>query len=187
MSTALDDAFAAVAREDFLPADQRRFAYLDRPLPIGHGATNSQPWTVRHMLTLLDVQPGHRVLDVGSGSGWTAALLGYLVGQGGEVTGVDIVPELVEDARAALGDRYPWVRFELAAPGVLGLPEGAPWDRILVSANAARIPDELEDQLAPGGRMVLPVAGEMTIVERASNGTITRSPTGGLFSFVPLR
>ena len=101
MDRALDDAFAAVPRADFLPPDQRAYAHQDRPLAIGFGATNSQPWTVRYMLRLLDARPGDRVLDVGSGSGWTAALLGWLVGEAGEVVGVDIVSELVAMARWA--------------------------------------------------------------------------------------
>ena len=82
MDRALDDAFAAVPRADFLPPDQRAYAHQDRPLAIGFGATNSQPWTVRYMLRLLDARPGDRVLDVGSGSGWTTALLAHLTGPG---------------------------------------------------------------------------------------------------------
>ena len=105
MSSRLDDAFDAMPRAGFLPADVRRFAHEDRSLPIGHGATNSQPWTVRYMLTALDVPPACRVLDVGSGSGWTAALLGHLVGAGGSVIGVDIVADLVEMSRRHLGGR----------------------------------------------------------------------------------
>ena len=125
MDRSLDDAFAAVPRADFLPPDQRASAHQDRPLAIGFGATNSQPWTVRYMLRLLDARPGDRVLDVGSGSGWTAALLGWLVGEAGEVVGVDIVPELVAMAREHLAGRFGWVRFELARRGKLGWPDGA--------------------------------------------------------------
>lgn len=187
MDQRLDAAFEAVPRADFLPPDQRAFAHLDQPLPIGHRATNSQPYTVRYMLRLLDAQPGDSVLDVGSGSGWTAGLLGWLVGSDGAVMGVDIVPELVEMARDHLGERWPWVRVELAAKGVLGWPEGAPYDRILVSADGGVVPDGLVDQLAPGGRMVLPVDGAMVIVEKDAAGVASRHPTGDMFSFVPLR
>ncbi len=84
----LDQAFAAAPRAQFLPESEKRFAGLDRPLPIGHGQTNSQPTTVRHLLQHLDVRPGQRVLDVGCGSGWTTALLAHLVGPQGSVTGV---------------------------------------------------------------------------------------------------
>lgn len=187
MHTRLDDAFLAVDRAGFLPPDQRPFAHLDKPLPIGHRATNSQPYTVRYMLRLLDAQPGDRVLDVGSGSGWTVGLLGWLVGPEGSVVGVDIVPELVEMARAHLGERFGWVRVELAADDVLGWPGDAPYDRILVSADGRVLPDALVEQLAPGGRMVLPVDGQMYVIERDAAGAVRRRNTGDWFSFVPLR
>ena len=187
MSTRLDDAFAAVPRVDFLPPEQRPYAHVDAPLAIGHGATNSQPWTVRYMLRLLDVAPGQRVLDVGSGSGWTSALMGWLVGPDGEVVGVDIVPELVEMARAGLGGRFPWVRLELADRDALGWPVSGPYDRILVSADGGRVPRQLVAQLAPGGRMVLPAAQDMVLVEKDAAGRVTQRATGDRFNFVPLR
>lgn len=187
MNTRLDDAFAAVPRADFLPPDQRPYADVDAPLPIGYGATNSQPWTVRYMLSLLGVASGQRVLDVGSGSGWTSALLGWLVGPGGSVVGVDLVPELVDMGREALGERFGWVRLELADRGALGWPAGAPYDRILVSADGRRVPNELVEQLAPGGRMVLPAAQEMVVVEKDAEGRVVRHATGDRFNFVPLR
>ena len=187
----LDAAFAAVPRAAFLPERQRGSADLDQALPIGHSATNSQPWTVRYMLARLDVRPGHRVLDVGSGSGWTAALLAHLAGPEGSVVGVDVVPELVAMAREHLAGidtgGLGAVRIEQAEPGVLGWPAGGPYDRILVSADGRRVPAELEQQLAAGGRMVLPAAHTMVVVQRGSDGTLTRAETGDLFTFVPLR
>lgn len=183
----VDAAFAAVPRVGFLPTEQRPFAASDQPLPIGYGATNSQPWTVRAMLELLDVQPGDRVLDVGSGSGWTTALLAHLTGPDGEVMGVEIVPELVQIGRRNLGTDQPWARIEQATPGVFGLPDAAPFDRILTSADGGRIPSALTDQLAPGGRLVLPSAGIMTVVDRSPDGRLTRRTTPGLFAFVPLQ
>lgn len=185
--TRLDDAFAAAPRAGFLLPQVRALAASDRPLPIGYGATNSQPWTVRFMLECLGVRPGDRVLDIGSGSGWTTALLAHLTGTDGEVIGVEIVPELVAWGRGNLGDRWPWARIEQATPGVIGLPGAGVFDRILVSADGGRVPPELEDQLAPNGRLVLPVAGLMTIVERSESGGLSRRATGGLFTFVPLR
>src|SRR6476619_7863497 len=92
---AVAEAFAAVPRVDFLPADQQRRASYDGPLPIGHGQTSSQPRTVAAMLRLLEVAPGQSVLDVGSGSGWTTALLAHLVGPTGSVLGVELEPSLV--------------------------------------------------------------------------------------------
>lgn len=156
-------------------------------MAIGYGATNSQPSTVRYMLELLDVGPGQRVLDVGSGSGWTTALLGELVGPSGTVIGVELVPELVDMARANLADHRPWVRIELARGDALGWPEAAPYDRILVSADGGRVPMQLEAQLAAGGRMVLPAASEMVVVERSTDGRLSQRRAKGRFSFVPLR
>src|SRR5690625_3243869 len=141
-------ALAAVDRRRFLPPEQHRFAGADRALPIGHHATCSQPSTVARMLTLLDPRPGHRVLDVGSGSGWTTAILARLVAPDGEVIGVELEPALVEMGRANLAAHTESTgtptaaRIEPARPGALGLPEDAPFDRILVSAEARRLPQD---------------------------------------------
>ena len=182
---AVEAAFAATPRRAFLPRWQRRFAGSDRALDIGYGQTNSQPYTVHAMLVLLDVQRGQRVLDVGSGSGWTTALLAHLVGPDGEVVGVEIVPELVEVGRSnlALFER-PQARIEPAQAGVLGLPSAAPFDRILVSAEASTMPTSLVDQLTDRGRLVVPVAGVMHEVVR--EGTSTRVVRHGRYAFVPL-
>lgn len=181
----VDAAFAAVPREWFLPRSQRRRASYDGPLDIGYGQTNSQPRTVASMLRLLDVRAGDRVLDVGSGSGWTTGLLAHLTGSTGSVLGLEIVPELVETGRANLrhGD-WPWARIEQATPGVYGDPAGAPYDRILVSAAARELPATLVGQLSPAGRLVVPVAGEMLLVEKdAGQPVVSRH---GYYRFVPL-
>lgn len=177
---------AAVPRAGFLPPEKQDRASYDGPIPIGHGQTNSQPRTVADMLRLLDVRPAQRILDVGSGSGWTTALLAHLVGSSGQVIGVELEPRLVAFGRANLGaTQQPWARVEQADPKVLGWPKDGPYDRILVSANADKLPDELNDQMGTDGRMVVPVRSRMILVERSDGGTQTS--VHGYYSFVPLR
>ena len=183
---AVTAAFDAFPREGFLPERERRRAAYDGPLPIGEGQTSSQPRTVANMLRLLEAGPGQRVLDVGSGSGWTTALLAHLVGPTGEVVGVELVPSLVTFGTANLDATHqPWARIVAATPGVLGVPDHAPYERILVSAEPATLPQQLVDQLADGGRLVIPVRGTMTLVTR--EGETTRQSHHGSYRFVPLR
>jgi len=166
---AVQAAFDAAPRARFLPRAARSRASYDGPLPIGYGQTCSQPRTVAAMLRLLDVRPGQRVLDVGAGSGWTTALLGHLVGPTGLVVGVELVPALAARAeRAVRRSTGSWATVREAVAGVLGVPDLAPYDRILVSADGGHVPAELLAQLADPGRMVLPAAGVMTMVERDS-------------------
>lgn len=182
----LDAAFEATPRAGFLPEGVRARWAEDRPLSLAAGMTNSQPSTVRDMLWLLQVPAGADVLDVGSGSGWTTALLAHLVGPDGRVLGVEIEPELVDFGAANLAvTQRPWARIRAAIPGVLGSPDDAPFDRILVSAMARRLPDQLVDQLAPGGLLVAPVDGRMLRVQRDEQGT--RVERFGSYRFVPLR
>lgn len=179
-------AFAAQPRAAFLrPADRDRASY-DGPLGIGHGQTCSQPRTVETMLRLLDVRRGQRVLDVGAGSGWTTALLAHLVGPTGRVLGVELEPDLVEIGRSHLDARAcPWADIHPVDPDLLGLPDAAPYHRILVSAMARELPEALVDQLHTGGVLVIPVAGTLLRVGRSMRDVqVTRH---GAYRFVPLR
>ncbi len=180
------DAFSATPREGFLPERHRDQAWRDQPLPIGWGATNSQPSTVRAMLELLEVPRGSKVLDIGSGSGWTTALLAHLTGASGTVIGVELEPALVTFGAENLNAvGRPWASIEQAHPGVFGCPEEAPFHRILVSAMAEELPTELLDQLAPDGVLVIPVAGHMLRIRRQGDEVVTERH--GRYVFVPLR
>jgi protein-L-isoaspartate(D-aspartate) O-methyltransferase len=148
------DALRRTPRHLFVPLAQAPFAYEDRPLPIGHGQTISQPYMVAIMTELLETKKEHRVLEIGTGSGYQAAVLSLLVA---EVYTIEIVEPLGREARdrlRALGYKNVDVRI---GDGYLGWPEKAPFDRIIVTAGADHIPMPLVEQLAPGGRMVIPV------------------------------
>ncbi len=175
-----------MARTAYLPPEVRDRAGDDAPVQIGHGQTNSQPRTVADMLRLLDPRPGQRVLDVGCGSGWTTALLSRLVGPDGTVLGVELEPALVAMSRRHLAAQHvERVRVEAADPDELGRPAEAPYDAILVSAEARELPQPLLDQLGDPGRMVIPVRGVMLLVERR-DGEV-RTTRHGNYRFVPLR
>ena len=178
-------AMEAVPRAGFLPRGARFRAGFDGPISIGHGQTSSQPRTVADMLRLLEVHRGARVLDVGSGSGWTTALLARLTGPDGSVIGVELVPALAAWGAANLA-RTPcrWASIRAALPEVLGWPAAAPYDRILVSAGARTLPQELVDQLDDDGRIVVPVNGTMTLGVRRG-GELSTSAHGS-YRFVPL-
>jgi protein-L-isoaspartate(D-aspartate) O-methyltransferase len=181
----IDEAMRMEKREHFLPDEIRDQALIDAALPIGHGQTNSQPSTVRAMLEWLDPQPGETVLDVGSGSGWTAALLAYLVGPDGHVYGVENVPALVSFASRNIRKRGIKNAEILQAGSHHGLPEHSPFDRILVSAAARNVPEDLQHQLAVDGVMVIPVQHSILVMRRKSETEFQTEEHHG-FSFVPL-
>ncbi len=168
------DAMRSVPRHRFVPAALQHLAYADRPLPIGHRQTISQPYIVAYMTEALGVAGTHQVLEVGTGSGYQAAVLAQLART---VYTIEIVPELARRAAATLKDLgYTNVRVR-EGDGYAGWPEYAPFDRIMVTAAPEQIPQPLVDQLRAGGRMVIPVGGAeqwMTIVEKTPAGVVQR-------------
>ena len=185
----LRDILAVIGRlprEAFVPADQRALAYQVDSLPIGHGQTISDAFIMAYMTRLLELRPQDHVLEIGTGSGYQAAILGSLVAQ---VSSIEIVPELAERASLTLrsqGFRNVEVR---QGDGFAGWPEHAPFDAIIVTAGARRIPPALLAQLRPGGRMILPLGPNwaeerMTLVRKDRNGRAHVTPCGWV-SFVP--
>lgn len=182
-SPALIESFNAIDRKDFVIPGLEAEAYEDHPLSIGAGQTISQPYTVAFMLELLQLEENDRILDIGCGSGWSTALLAQ-VAKSGTVTGVELIPELLELARNNL-DKYPFANIKLELAGeTLGIP-GQTFDKILVSAAADELPSGLVRQLNPGGIMVLPVKNDMVVVYKHDDGNIEQSVFPG-FRFVPL-
>ncbi len=178
-------AMEHVPRHAFVPAGARAYAYADCALPISHGQTISQPYIVALMTQLAGVGKGSRVLEVGTGSGYQAAVLAEM---GCEVWSVEIVCPLAVQARkrlASLG--YRGVRIK-CADGYLGWPGAAPFDAILVTAAPSRVPPPLLEQLAPGGRMVLPLgetSQQLVLIEKAADGTLERHEVTAV-RFVPM-
>ena len=169
-NAAVLQAMRRVPRHLFVPDDVRPFAYDDRPLPIGRGQTISQPYIVAYMTEALQLAPEHTVLEIGTGSGYQAAVLAEIAKQ---VYSIEIVPDLAESARRVLAQAgYRNVEIR-AGNGYLGWRERAPFDRIIVTAAPADVPQVLVDQLAVGGIMVLPVGtGHQEIV------IVTKTPSG---------
>lgn len=182
------DAMSRVPREEFVPANAREQAYWDQPLGIGAGQTISAPHMVAIMSEALDVRPGDRVLEIGTGSGYQAAVLGVLVGPVGSVHTIERVPELAEVARAALRRLGASNVHVHIGDGSKGYPMGAPYDRILVTAAAPRIPPPLAEQLAPEGVLLVPIGErtcELVRARRTSQGLQEESL--GACAFVPLK
>lgn len=165
-------AMETVPRHEFVPMARRHAAYENRPLPIGHGQTISQPFIVALMTDLLELTPDARVLEVGTGSGYQAAVLSLLAG---EVYSIEIVRPLGEEAARTLARLgYTNVTTRIG-DGYGGWPEAAPFDGIIVTAAAGHIPPALIAQLKPGGRLVIPVGDfsqELMVVEKKADGTL---------------
>jgi len=181
-------AIRQVPRHEFVPAGLREGAYEDRPLPIGHRATISQPYIVAIMTETIRPHPGMRVLEVGTGSGYQAAVLRAI---GCRVWTIEIVLELADSARARL-QQLGFGDIEVRhGDGYLGWPDAAPFDAILVTAAADSIPPALLEQLAPGGRLVMPVGDPggiqfLELVEKSPAGRLSRRRLEPV-QFVPLQ
>jgi protein-L-isoaspartate(D-aspartate) O-methyltransferase len=175
IDTTVLEAMRQIPRDAFVPEDVKAFAYEDTPLPIGYSQTISQPFIVALMTDLLDVGPGDTVLEIGTGSGYQAAVLSPLVDQ---VYSIEIVPKLGERAAATLEEQGLGNVETRVADGYYGWPEAAPFDGIVVTAAAGQIPPPLVEQLEPGGKMIIPIgtpfsAQMLMLVEKQEDGTIT--------------
>lgn len=169
------DVMGRVPRHKFVPESYRDLAYDDAPLPIGHGQTISQPYIVALMTQLASPRPGMRALDIGTGSGYQAAVLAELVGT---VHSIEIICPLAEEAAARLKDLGYANVAARCGDGYRGWPEHAPFDLIILAAAPDHVPQPLVDQLAPGGKLVLPVGDlyqELVVIEKRSDGTVRRT------------
>lgn len=186
-SLQLIHAFKSVDRKYFVPSELHTQAYADYPLPIGLGQTISQPSTVAFMLQLLQPLPGQRILEVGAGSGYVAALLAYVVGGKGKVVALERLAQLAALAKRNLKSFLLPQLMYVTADGSQGYPRSAPYDRILVSAAADELPSALLEQLTEQGRLVAPVGSgyqDIVLVERTPQGFKQKRYPG--FAFVPL-
>jgi len=188
------EAFRKIKREDFLPDDMKsagwRMAELNEALPIGSGQTISQPLTVAFMLENLQPNPGDKILDVGAGSGWTTALLAFIVRQknGGKVVAVEIIPEVKNFGERNV-EKYGFINEGVVeyilGDGSKGYKNASPYDKILVSASAEGEPEDLKKQLKIGGRMVLPIKNSIWLFIKENDKDFQKKDFPG-FVFVPL-
>jgi len=188
------DAFKEIKRADFMTKETKNLAELNEALPINYGQTISQPLTVAFMLEQLQPEPGNKILDIGSGSGWTSALLSYIVSRNnkseaqGRVIAVEIIPELKEFGQKNVA-KYNFVEKGIAeficADGSKGYKKEAPYDRILVSASAEEVSQAWKEQLKIGGRIVAPIKNSIWTLIKKSEKDFQETEHPG-FVFVPL-
>ena len=182
------EAFRKIKRADFMPENMKDLAEVDEAMPIGQGQTISQPKVVAFMLELLEPKAGEKILDVGSGSGWTSALLSEIVGDKGRVVSLELIPELKEfgEKNAA---KYGFVEKGTAqficCDGSKGYEEESPFDKILASAATRRVPEAWKKQLKVGGRIVAPINSSIWLFVKKSENEMEEKEYPG-FIFVPL-
>ena len=181
------DAMERVSRHEFVPPQHQSRAYADHPLPIGYGQTISQPYIVGYMTELLELDEESKVLEIGTGSGYQAAVAAELAGQ---VYSIEIIKALGESGRQRLKELgYKNVQVEVA-DGYYGWPEKGPFEAIIVTASSSHIPEPLIEQLKPGGRLVIPLgsawrAQELVLVSKGADGTLQSRGVMGV-RFVPM-
>lgn len=182
VSKRIVSAFKNIDRADFVPAESKSAAYLDKPLPLASSQTISQPTTVGIMTEALEPKPGQLILEIGTGSGFQTAILSEVVGSKGTVVTLERLPLLYQYGKKNL-QSYSNVEM-FCSDGTLGYPYKAPYDRILVAAEAKKFPNHLFNQLKHGGIIVIPVKGRLLKIQRLKDdGEVTDL---GAFSFVPL-
>ena len=187
-SEKIKEAFQRIDRSDFVTEKEKKDAYKDIPLSIGYGQTISQPLVVAFMLEILDLREGDKVLDVGFGSGWTTALLAFIVGSKGEVIAIEKIPEVYEFGKRNI-EKYSFLKSKrvevFCGDGKEGRRDKAPFDRILVSASAKDdLPISLKEQLKVGGKAVSPIGSSVFLFLKKEEGFETVEYPG--FLFVPL-
>lgn len=175
-------AFQTIDRADFVTPEYTDLAYEDMPLPIGEGQTISQPWTVAFMLELLGPKKGDTILDVGSGSGWTTALLAEISGESGQVLGIERIPKLVSFGQKNIS-KYKFPHAKIIAANKFDPSRHGPFDKILVSASAEHLPEVLVDILGQDGIMVLPIKSSLWKITKNKRGELLQEEFPG-FAFV---
>lgn len=182
------NAFQKIRRVDFLPDETKNLAELNEALPIGYGQTISQPLVVVFMLELLQPQEGEKILDIGSGSGWTTALLAKMVGEKGKVVAIELIPELAEFGKKNI-EKYNFIKKEIVehfcTDGSKGYEKEAPYDKILASATTAKLPEAWKKQLKIGGKIVVPIGNSIWLFIKKDQNEFEEKEYPG-FVFVPL-
>ncbi|MCD6493311.1 MAG: protein-L-isoaspartate O-methyltransferase [Archaeoglobaceae archaeon] len=188
LSDKVVEAMKKVPRHLFVPPAYRSEAYVDAPLPIGKGQTISAPHMVAIMCELLDLKKGDKVLEVGAGCGYHAAVVAEIVGKDGKVIAIERIPELAEMAKRNLETLGYDNVLVVVGDGSKGYEKEAPYDKIYVTASAPKIPEPLIEQLKPGGKLVIPVGNftqHLYVVEKDENGNVKKKNWGAV-RFVPL-